>query len=171
MVVRSCPRTLLIGGTSGMMVETIGDNELGNPKRDPVDQGGGVAPEGVFQDADGNYVDNMSLPEGERKRLSGRDYYWWVFNRGNEAMGMYDATYLKLREVRLGYTFPASLTEKIRIKDLRLSFVGRNLLLFTENPHFDPETFSFNSASIVPGVEDMATPTSRSMGVNLSFKF
>ncbi|MEL6650341.1 MAG: SusC/RagA family TonB-linked outer membrane protein [Bacteroidota bacterium] len=164
-------RTLLIGGTSGMMVETIGDNDRGNPKRDPVDQGGGVAPEGVFQDTDGNYIDNYSLPEDQRKRLSGRDFYWWTFNRGNESQGMYDATYLKLREVRLGYDFPAGLTSRIGIKDLRLSLVGRNLLLWTENPHFDPETFSFNGGTIVPGVEDMATPTTRSLGINLSFQF
>lgn len=164
-------RTLLIGGTSGMMIETIGDNELGNPKRDPIDQGGGVAPDGVFLDDEGVYQDNLSQPEDKRKRLSGRDYYWWVFNRGNEAQGIYDATYLKLREVRIGYTIPNAITQKIRLNDLRISVVGRNLLLWTENPHFDPETFSFDGGSVVPGVEDMATPTTRSIGFNLGFKF
>ena len=167
-------RTLLIGGTSGMMVETIGNNELGNPKRDPVtgDQtSGGVAPDGVFFDTDGNLVENLDLPVGQRKRLGGRDFYWWTFNRGNEAVGMYDATYLKLREVKFGYTFPNKLTNKFGIRDLRISLVGRNLLLWTENPHFDPETFSFNSNSIVPGVEDMSTPSNRSMGFNVGFKF
>jgi len=174
-------RTLLIGSTSGMMIETVGDNALGNPKRNPifdtngdllpVDQRGGIAPEGVFLDEDGNLVDNLSLPVDQQKRLSGRDYYWWVFNRGNETQGIYDATYLKLREVKLGYTIPNSLTSKIGINNLRISFVGRNLLLWTENPHFDPETFSFSSNTIVPGVEDMATPSSRSLGFNIGFKF
>lgn len=164
-------RTLLIGSTSGMMIETVGDNERGNPKRDPIAQGGGVAPEGVFQDADGNYIDNYSLPEGDRKRLEGRDYYWWTFNRGNETQGIYDASYIKLREVKLGYTLPNSLTGKIGVNDVRVSVVGRNLLLWTENPHFDPETFSFNGNSVVRGVEDMATPSSRSYGVNVGFKF
>lgn len=167
-------RTLLIGGTSGMMVETVGNNELGNPVRDPITtdaSSGGVAPDGVFLDADGNVVENLSLPLDQRKRLSGRDYYWWTFNRGNEAVGMYDATYLKLREAKLGYTFPNTMTRKWGIENLRISFIGRNLLLWTENPHFDPETFSFNGNSIVPGVEDMATPSSRSYGVNVGFKF
>ena len=167
-------RTLLIGGTSGMMVETIGNNELGNPVRDVVTDdatSGGVAPDGVFLDSDGNMVENLSLPVGQRKRLRGRDYYWWTFNRGNEAVGMYDATYLKLRELKLGYTFPNAMTRKLGIDQLRISLVGRNLLLWTENPHFDPETFSFNSNSIVPGVEDMSTPSSRSYGVNVGFKF
>jgi len=174
-------RTLLIGSTSGMMVETVGNNALGNPKRNPVfdengnllpvDQRGGIAPEGVFLDDDGNLVDNLSLPVDEQKRLTGRDYYWWVFNRGNESQGIYDATYLKLREVKLGYTIPNRITSKIGIRNLRISFVGRNLLLWTENPHFDPETFSFNGNSIVPGVEDMATPSNRSYGFNIGFKF
>ena len=169
-------RTLLIGGTSGMMIETVGNNDKGNPVRDPVDQGGGVAPEGVFAvtDADGNvlnYQDNYELPADQRKRLRGRDYYWWTFNRGNESQGIYDASYVKLREVRVGYTLPQSLTQRIGINNIRISVIGRNLLLWTENPHFDPETFSFNGNTIVPGVEDMATPSSRSMGVNLSLKF
>ncbi len=164
-------RTLLIGSTSGMMIETVGNNELGNPKRDPIDQGGGVAPDGVFFDDEGNLVENLSLPVDQRKRLSGRDFYWWVFNRGNEVQGIYDASYLKLREVRLGYTLPNSLTNKIRLSNVRVSFIGRNLLLWTENPHFDPETFSFNGNTIVPGVEDMATPSNRSLGFNISFDF
>lgn len=164
-------RTLLIGGTSGMMIETVGNNELGNPKRDPIAQGGGVAPDGVFQDDNGNYIENYSLPEGQRKRLSGRDYYWWVYNRGNEEIGMYDASYVKLREVKLGYTLPNKITRRFGVSDLRLSLVGRNLLLWTENPHFDPETFSFSGNTIVPGVEDMATPSSRSYGFNVSLKF
>lgn len=167
-------RTLLIGGTSGMMVETVGNNELGNPKRDPVTDdatSGGVAPDGVFLDDAGNYVENLSLPVGQRKRLGGRDFYWWTFNRGNEAVGMYDASYLKLREVKLGYTLPNSLTSKIGLRNVRISLVGRNLLLWTENPHFDPETFSFNSNTIVPGVEDMSTPSSRSYGFNVGLQF
>ncbi len=167
-------RTLLIGGTSGMMIETVGDNELGNPKRDPITDdatSGGVAPDGVFFDDDGNLVENLSLPVGQRKRLSGRDFYWWTFNRGNEAIGMYDASYLKLREVKLGYTLPNTITNRIGLRDVRITLVGRNLFLWTENPHFDPETFSFNSNSIVPGVEDMATPSSRSYGFNIGFKF
>lgn len=174
-------RTLLIGGTSGMMIETVGDNDLGNPVRNPVydengellptSERGGVAPDGLFVDANGNYVENLSQSADDRKRLSGRDYYWWTYNRGNESVGMYDASYLKLREVKFGYTFPEALTSRVRLHDVRISVVGRNLLLFTENPHFDPDTYSFNGGTVVPGVEDMATPTTRSYGVNLSLKF
>lgn len=145
-------RTVLIGGTSGMMDFTaIGREE-------------GIISEGVIQNADGSYRPNDV-------RLSGRDYYWWRYNRGNEEIGMFDASFLKLREVKLGYNFPQKLLKDTFIQSMSLSLVGRNLALWTENPHFDPETISFNGGTIVPGVEDMATPSSRSYGFNLNVTF
>lgn len=145
-------RTVLIGGTSGLMDFTaVGREE-------------GIISEGVIQNADGSYRPNDV-------RLSGRDYYWWRYNRGNEEIGMFDASFLKLREVRLGYSFPRKLLQNTFVQSLTLSLVGRNLALWTENPHFDPETISFNGGTIVPGVEDMALPSSRSFGFNLNATF
>ncbi|MEQ9298312.1 MAG: SusC/RagA family TonB-linked outer membrane protein [Cyclobacteriaceae bacterium] len=145
-------RTVLIGGTSGMMDFTaVGREE-------------GIISEGVILQDDGSYRPNDV-------RLSGRDYYWWRYNRGNEEVGMFDASYLKLREVSLGYSLPRSILGNLPIQSLTFSVVGRNLALWTENPHFDPETLSFNGGTIVPGVEDMATPSSRSIGFNLNVKF
>lgn len=145
-------RTVLIGGTSGMMDFTAVDREEG------------IISEGVILQDDGSYRPNDV-------RLSGRDYYWWRYNRGNEEVGMFDASYLKLRELSLGYSFPRSILGNLPIQSLTFSVVGRNLALWTENPHFDPETLSFNGGTIVPGVEDMATPSSRSIGFNLNIKF
>lgn len=145
-------RTTLIGGTSGMMDFTAVGRETG------------IVSQGVIQNADGSYRPNDVV-------LSGRDYYWWRYNRGNEEIGIFDASFLKLREVRLGYNFPQKILEKTIIKSLSLSLVGRNLALWTENPHFDPETISFNGGAIVPGVEDMALPSSRSYGINLNVTF
>lgn len=145
-------RTVLIGGTSGMMDFTaVGREE-------------GIISEGVIQNEDGSFSPNTT-------RLSGRDYYWWRYNRGNEEVGMFDASYLKLREVKIGYTFPKSLYKNFPAQSVTLSAVGRNLAVWTENPHFDPEVISFNGGTIVPGVEDMATPSSRSIGFNLNVKF
>lgn len=145
-------RTVLIGGTSGMMDFTaIGREE-------------GIISEGVIQNTDGSYRPNDV-------RLSGRDYYWWRYNRGNEEIGMFDASFVKLREVKLGYNIPKKLLQNTFIQSMSLSLVGRNLALWTENPHFDPETISFNGGTIVPGVEDMALPSSRSYGFNLNLTF
>lgn len=145
-------RTVLIGGTSGMMDFTaVGREE-------------GIISEGVIKNTDGSYRPNDV-------RLSGRDYYWWRYNRENEEVGMFDASFVKLREVKLGYDLPNNWLKKSFIKSMNLSVVGRNLALWTENPHFDPETISFDGGTIVPGVEDMALPSSRSYGFNLNVTF
>ena len=145
-------RTVLIGGTSGMMDFTAEGREEG------------IISEGVIENADGTFRPNDV-------RLSGRDYYWWRYNRGNEEVGMFDASFLKLREVKISYSLPQTLLQGTPIRSATISAVGRNLALWTENPHFDPETISFNGGTIVPGVEDMATPTSRSIGFNLNVTF
>ncbi|UOY07195.1 SusC/RagA family TonB-linked outer membrane protein [Muricauda sp. SCSIO 64092] len=145
-------RTVLIGGTSGLMDFTAVGRETG------------IVSEGVIQNADGSYRPNDVT-------LSGRDYYWWRYNRGNEEIGMFDASFLKLREVKLGYSFPQNLLKDTFIRSLNIALVGRNLALWTENPHFDPETISFNGGTIVPGVEDMALPSSRSYGFNINVTF
>ncbi|MCX8211008.1 MAG: SusC/RagA family TonB-linked outer membrane protein [Lewinella sp.] len=160
-------RTLLIGGTSGLIGETAEyDREngtfIGGQTRvsgvSELDRGGVVA------NGDGTYSPNTT-------ELSARDFYWSHFNRGNEAVGTYDASFLKLREARLGYSVPRTVAQRIGAERIRFSVIGRNLLLFTENPHFDPEVFSYNGGTIVPGVEDMATPSSRSIGFNLNVTF
>lgn len=164
-------RTLLIGGTSGMMAETAQFD------RESTTYIGGVTRVDGVTELDRNGVKEVVSAEGVVSYVpndipvSARDFYWSHFNRGNEQVGIYDASFLKLREVRLGYTFPRHLTTKIGAQRIAISLVGRNLLLWTENPHFDPEVFSFDSNTIVPGIEDMATPSSRSYGVNLNVTF
>lgn len=160
-------RTLLIGGTSGMMAETAEYDRETNTfigGQTTVDGVSTLDRAGYMQDADGNYVANTEA-------VSARDFYWSHFNRGNEEVGMYDASFLKLRELRLGYTFDSKIASKLGARTLTLSIVGRNLFLLTENPHFDPETFSFNGNTVVPGVEDMATPSTRSIGFHLGVNF
>ena len=57
-------------------------------------------------------------------------------------------------------------SELARYRDL----VGRNLLLFTKVPHIDPETMSYAGGTALPGIEYMSLPSTRSYGINLSFK-
>jgi len=52
---------------------------------------------------------------------------------------LHDASYLRLKNVQIGYTLPKSLTQKIRINSLRVFFSGDNLLTFTDYPGLDPE--------------------------------
>ena len=148
-------RTVLIGGTSGMMDFTAESRENGIV---------GIGVKNVGTAENPEYVTNDVI-------LSGRDYYWSRYNRGNEEVGTFDASFVKLREVKFGYQIPGKLFGNFPLRDLSVSVVGRNLALWTENTHFDPEIISFDGGTVVPGVEDMATPSSRSIGFNINFKF
>ena len=49
--------------------------------------------------------------------------------------------------------------------------MGRNLALWSNVPHVDPEVMSFTGGTALPGIEHMSIPSSRSFGINLSMKF
>lgn len=80
---------------------------------------------------------------------------------------IFDGSFIKLREVVLGYELPQSLISKVKLRGANISLIGRNLWIIDSNiPHVDPETaFGANIAS--QGFEFGALPSTRSWGVNL----
>jgi TonB-linked SusC/RagA family outer membrane protein len=103
--------------------------------------------------------------------VAARDWNYQYFRRENNVeAAAWDASFTKLREVRFGYTFPNTLFGSTPFRDVSLSVVGRNVALWTQNPHIDPENMSMRGGTLVPGVENMAYPTPRSIGFNLNFK-
>lgn len=85
------------------------------------------------------------------------------------APNVYDASFIKLREVRLGYTLPQSMLGNLPFRDVNVAFVGRNLgLLYSEVPYLDPQAVT--GTGNVQGLENAQIPTTRSYGFNLSFK-
>ena len=83
---------------------------------------------------------------------------------------VYDASYVKLREVSLGYSFPQKWIKKLGMSALSLSVVGRNLWnIYDKVPLVDPES-SFNTGN-AQGFESYGMPASRSIGFNLNVKF
>ncbi len=80
---------------------------------------------------------------------------------------VHDASFIKLRQVVLGYTFPSLWNN--RIQNLNVSFVGRNLLiLMKKTDNIDPES-SYNAT--FPGLELGGLPPVRTFGLNLNVKF
>lgn len=138
------------GNQSGQLVESLPGRE------------GGVVGEGVIANGDGTYRPNDVNVTAER---------YWGSNWFNEESATFDATYVKLREVILGYTLPNRLWGKSGIRDFTIQLVGRNLALWTKVPHIDPDTSALSGSTILPGIEDMTLPTPRSMGLNLGFRF
>jgi hypothetical protein len=90
--------------------------------------------------------------------------------RSIEEQFIYSATYVKLREVKLGYTLPGKWIKKIGAVGATISVVGRNLwIIHKDVPNIDPETAFTNGNA--QGLEDLTLPTVRSYGFNLNVKF
>lgn len=95
--------------------------------------------------------------------------YYKGFTNVDEAF-VYSASYVKLREVKLGYTFPASWVKGIGLQSATVSVVGRNLwIIHKKVPNIDPET-AFNTGN-GQGLEDLTLPTVRNIGFNVNLKF
>ncbi|MBD1365975.1 SusC/RagA family TonB-linked outer membrane protein [Mucilaginibacter sp. ZT4R22] len=95
--------------------------------------------------------------------------YYKGFTNVDEAF-VYSASYVKLREVKIGYTFPSQWVKGIGLQSATLSLVGRNLWIIHKNvPNIDPET-AFNTGN-GQGLEDLTLPTVRNIGFNVNLKF
>lgn len=61
-----------------------------------------------------------------------------------------DASYLRLKNLQLGYNFDKNLISKLGLSSLRLYFSGENLLTFTDYPHMDPERSGDGRHAVFP---------------------
>lgn len=85
-----------------------------------------------------------------------------------------DAGFLKLREVSLYYSVPASFLNDVTgnaVKDIRIGVSGNNVLLFSDYPSYDPEVSEFGSSAIGTGIEVAAFPSARKFMFHLEFDF
>ena len=148
---------LYYGMASGVYPESVGLNDLGKPQRDDVSQGGGVIIPGVTADGKAN-----------AKRVDANGAYGYA---GNPAAGfVYDASYVKLRELNLTYSLPQTIFGKLPFKGIDVSLIGRNLWLIHKNlPYADPEE-NLTSGNI-QGYQSGAYPTTRTIGANLRLRF
>jgi len=80
---------------------------------------------------------------------------------------VYDGSFVKLRELRVGYDLPQSFLGRARVRSANVSLVGRNLLMRSRIPNVDPETAL--STSNAQGLEFASIPTARSFGFNITF--
>ena len=132
---------------------------------------------GAAQMADGTYQQNSTSTDGTySKGVYGTNARYFIkkpLDHISESQ-LFSATYFKLRELSLGYSLPARVLGKSFVKTARLSLIGRNLLLFTpsSNKHFDPEVATSTVGNgLIPGFENMSTPSTREMGVSLNLNF
>jgi len=96
--------------------------------------------------------------------------YWNYLGEQAEENFVYDASFIKLRQVTLGYTLPGRLFKNSPVKSLMVSFVGRNLAILHKNtPNIDPEA-SYQSGNN-QGLDYFGMPPSRTYGFNVRATF
>ncbi len=148
------------GLATGLPFETGGLNDLGNPLRSPIAAGGGIIREGVT--ADGKLNTN---------RVSATNYGAYGYRFSPAAGFIYDASYVKLREVVLTYSLPKIIMNRLPVfKGIDLNLIGRNLWIIHKNmPYADPEENI--SAGNLQGYQSGAYPTTRTMAFNVKLRF
>lgn len=144
-----------IGRYTGVLAETL-----------PGREGNIVAP-GVTETA--NADGTFTYKPNTIAVASADDYYHNFYNRNVNENYIFDASYAKLREVRIGFAIPQRWFGRTPFHNVNVSIIGRNLALLYKNiPHIDPETSYYGDGN-VQGFENGNTPSARSMGFNLTF--
>ena len=124
----------------------------------------GVVGNGVMSDGNGGYVANNVT-------VSAKSFNQSSYSNSIESSAIFDASYVKLRQVSIGYTLPRKFIENSVIKSLKVSVVGRNLLILHKNtPHIDPET-GFSASNGNQGQEFGQYPSARNIGFNINMRF
>lgn len=125
---------------------------------------GFIVGDGVVLNEDGTYSENTT-------QVATPDWYTRYYRRANVESNSFDASYIKLREVSLQYNFPQKYIKNTGLQNLNLSIFGRNLVMISDFPIYDPETAALNGNTILPGVEIGQMPSPATYGLNLKATF
>lgn len=148
------------GYATGLYDFTAGTNDLGNPVRDPVADGGGVILPGVKQDGSPNDV----------RAFAGYYANPWGYARAANKQHIYDAGFVKLREASLTYNFDEKTMAKTPFTNASISIIGRNLWIIEKNvPYADPEAGL--GAGNAQGYHSGVYPAIKEIGANLKLQF
>ncbi|MEO0331136.1 MAG: SusC/RagA family TonB-linked outer membrane protein, partial [Bacteroidota bacterium] len=127
---------------------------------------------GVYQDEEGNYVENLGDPSTTRL-IPASFIYPWDFARAST----FDASFVKLRDISLGYSLPQVITDKIGMQNATVAIYSRNIILWTKAKNgIDPENAFQPGGSahgqFMQGVERWnAMPWVIPVGIKLSANF
>ncbi|MEX1241120.1 MAG: SusC/RagA family TonB-linked outer membrane protein, partial [Cyclobacteriaceae bacterium] len=168
------------GYATGIYDITSGTNKNGNPVRtDPSDGGGFYWSDWDSDESHMQGVVQTGTDENNRPISDGtpNTTALWAGDYANtlgyavapNAMHVWDATYVKLREVSLSYSLPSSIITKTPFTGINISLIGRNLWIIHKNsPYSDPE--SGLSAGNNLGNQSGAYPAVKEYGFNIGLK-
>lgn len=141
-------------------------SEEGKLKKTLPGRYNGIIGEGVrWDDATQKYVKNDIVATNIQA------YYDAHFNRDNVEANTFSTDFIKLREVRFDYTFSAKQIRRLGLQRATIGVYGRDLLVISEWPSFDPEFGTLNNGQINAGFEIGQFPSTRSFGLALTLGF
>jgi TonB-linked SusC/RagA family outer membrane protein len=147
---------------SGQAAETAVLNDKGFNVREPIANGGGVKVTGVSSTGGQEVTAYVDARSYFRNTIGTRIYEEWLF----------DASYVKLREVSLGYTFDKQVLTGTPFTSAKLALIARNpWMIWQKAPKgLEPSELSYGSGSI-SWLEKGEFQTVRSYGVSLNLSF
>ncbi len=154
--------TQMMAVKTGLAERTAAINDKGKNIREAVANDGGVKVTGI----------KASTKEEVTAYVDARGYYRTTLGTHVYEEWLYDASYIKLREIRLGYTFGKSVLGKLPISSINLALIARNpAMIWQEAPKgLDPSELS-TGGSAISWLETGGLNTVRSYGVNLIINF
>lgn len=163
-------RSKMLAVRTGLDPITVATNDRGYNVRDAVSEGGGVRVDGVY--GPGVVVDGQDVSGQEVTVYVNPQTYYGTTARRIYEDWLYDASYVKLREARLGYTLDKSVLGNLPVQGISIALVARNpAMIWQKAPKgLDPSELSTGSQSI-SWYESGQLNTVRSYGVNLNITF
>jgi len=144
--------------------------QWGLHKQTLANREGGMTVTGVTQT--GTTTDGKPIYEPFTKTLNQDETRRYWSNLGERAQEnfVYDASFIKLRQISIEYSLPPKILSKTPITNLAVSFVGRNLAILYKNiDNVDPE-YGYTDSS-AQGLDYFGMPTTRTFGFNLRATF
>ena len=154
-------RSQMLAVRTGQHEMSAAINDKGKNIREPIAQGGGVRVDGI-----------NAITKQEVTAYVDAQTYFGVTGRRVYDDWLYEASYIKLREVRLGYSFSRKMLGNLPFTSVNLALIARNTaMIWQKAPKgIDPSENSTGAQSI-SWFESGQANTVRSYGVNLSFNF
>ena len=139
--------------------------EQGKTKNTLPGRYNGLIGKGVMLAPDGSYIPNTVIAEDiwtYHNAHSGRD---------NIEGSTYSTDFIKFREAKIDYTLTAAQAKRLGLQRAKIGVYGRNLLIFSDWPAFDPEFGALSGTEILKGYEIAQFPSTRTFGINLTVGF
>ncbi|MGX5691045.1 SusC/RagA family TonB-linked outer membrane protein [Arcticibacter tournemirensis] len=121
----------------------------------------GIIGNGVVRNGDGTFSRNTTMTKDITS------FYNYTMGTANGEGATYKTDFIKFREARLDYKLPESILKPLRLSRASIGVYGRNLVIWSTWPMFDPEFGTLQGLDIVQGFEVGQFPSTRTYGFNL----